>query len=274
MATAKKVTKVGGDNTTSPTPKPTSSPKTIDKGKAGQLRLFAVISWILALVAEAGAIYLLLTSDKANEASNWFTWLIVLIVADLIFVIVGSLLWKKANRFDPATRADKARFFIQNQLGVIMAAIAFLPLIILIFTNKDLSGNQKKLLGGIAVVAVLIAGFIGIDFDPPSLEEYANEASLVNQLTGGDTVYWTASGTRYHIYDDCRYINTDRTTEIFQGTVADAHELKNIEQLCSACETKARKAVGMEDKEYLETEDLNAEESGSILGKALDMIGN
>ncbi|HQI71472.1 MAG TPA: hypothetical protein PLT47_12020, partial [Bacteroidales bacterium] len=59
--------------------------------------------------------------------------------------IIGSLQWKKANRFDPASEKDKIRFFIQNQLGAIISIIAFLPLIILIFTNKNMTGSKKVL---------------------------------------------------------------------------------------------------------------------------------
>jgi Na+/proline symporter len=93
-------------------------------------------------------------------------WLIVLIVADLAFVIIGSLLWKKANRFDPASEKDKVKFFIQNQLGTIISIIAFLPLVILIFTNKNMDGKQKGIVGAIAVVAMLIAGITSYDFNP------------------------------------------------------------------------------------------------------------
>jgi hypothetical protein len=170
------------------------------------------------------------------------TWLIVLIVADLIFAVIGNLLWKKANRFDPASEKDKFRFFVQNQLGAIIAVIAFLPLVILIFTNKDMKGKQKGLVGAVAVVALLIAGFTGIDFNPPSQEEYAAQTEQVKELNNGvNYVYWTKSGRSYHLYSDCSYINQDRTVEIFEGTVAKARELKNITDLCDRCENRATK---------------------------------
>ena len=54
-------------------------------------------------------------------------------------------------------------------------------------------------------------------------------------------VYWTKSGTKYHIYVDCHAINRDATTEIFEGTVAKARELKNITELCKFCEARAEK---------------------------------
>lgn len=169
------------------------------------------------------------------------TWLIVLIVVDLIFAVVGSLLWKKANRFDPASEKDKVRFFIQNQLGAIIGILAFLPLVILIFTNKDLSGKQKGIVGTIAVIAMVVAGITGVDFNPPSVEQYTNQTNKVDSLTGADHVYWTKSGKSYHLYSDCPYINTKRTDEIFEGTVAKARELKNITDICDYCERRAIK---------------------------------
>jgi hypothetical protein len=179
------------------------------------------------------------------------TYLIILIVVSLIFAVAGSLLWKKANRFDPASEKDKARFFIQNQLGAIMAVIAFLPLVILIFTNKNLNGKQKGLVGSIAVVALLIAGVTGIDYNPPSQEQYLEQTEQVKSLNDGvNLVYWTKSGSSYHLFQDCSYINSDRTTEIFEGTVAQARELKNITDLCDRCRNRAEK----EGSEVMETE--------------------
>ena len=140
--TKKKLTRVGGGEASSasagnatapfvPTEKSTS--------KAITLRIIAAISWILAIGAEVVAILLL------RRPPIEMVWLIVLIAVDLVFAIVGSLLWKKANRFDPASQKEQFRFFIQNQLGAIISVIAFLPLVILIFTNKDMSGKQKGL---------------------------------------------------------------------------------------------------------------------------------
>lgn len=172
--------------------------------------------------------------------------IIALIVADLIFVIAGSLLWKKSNRFDPPSEKEKIKFFMQSQLGLIAAIIAFLPLVIFIFMNKNISGKQKGLIGGIAVAALLIAGVTGIDWNPPSVEQYAEQTSQVEELTGKNLVYWTKAGTRYHLYSDCWRINTKKTDEIFQGTVAQARELKNITELCSTCEERVRKEKGVD----------------------------
>jgi hypothetical protein len=205
------------------------------KAKAKQFRIFAILSWIVAIGLEVGAI-LMLKKVPINT-----TWLIALIVADLIFAVIGNLLWKKANRFDPASEKEPFRFFVQNQLGAIIAVIAFLPLVILIFTNKDLKGKQKGLVGAVGVIALLIAGFTGIDFNPPSVEEYAAQTAQVEQLTGQNHVFWTKSGTKYHLFSDCQHINTRKTNEIFEGTVAKARELKNISELCKTCEDRWKK---------------------------------
>jgi hypothetical protein len=235
--TKKKLTRVeGGETPSTGTAKETKPfiASEESKAKARNFRIFAIISWIVAIGLEVGAI-LMLKKVPINT-----TWLIVLIVADLIFAVIGSLLWKKSNRFDPASEKEKFKFFVQNQLGAIIAVIAFLPLVILIFTNKDLKGKQKGLVGAIAVVALLIAGVTGIDFNPPSQEQYTQQIDQVQSL-GAEHVYWTKSGTRYHLYQDCQHINTSKTDEIFQGSVPQARELKNITELCKTCEGRWKK---------------------------------
>ena len=248
MATDKKVIRVEGGEST-PTPQGTGKifvPTPESKGKATQLRLIACILWFLGICAEIGAILVLIKSSKPIGTSTW-VWMIVLIIIDLVLVIIGSQIWKRANRFDPASEKDKFKFFIQNQLGVIIAVIAFLPLVLLIFTNKDLSGKQKGILGGIVVIALLIAGVTSADFNPPSVEQYTNQTNRVEELTGGkNDVFWTKSGTKYHLYNDCSSINTKRTEQIYEGTVAQARELKNITELCKICEKRAEKEKGLD----------------------------
>jgi hypothetical protein len=238
--TKKKLTQVEGGESPSAAPgaKPfVAAPES--KAKARKFRLFSVLSWIVAIGLEVGAILML------KKVPIQTTWLIVLIVADLIFAVIGNLLWKKANRFDPASEKEKFRFFVQNQLGAIIAVIAFLPLVILILTSKDLKGKQKGLVGAVAVIALLIAGYTGIDFNPPSQEQYAAQTAQVEQLTGQNHVFWTKSGTKYHLFADCYHINTSKTDEIFEGPVAKARELKNITELCKTCEDRWKKEKGV-----------------------------
>jgi hypothetical protein len=116
------------------------------------------------------------------------------------------------------------RFFVQNQLGVIISIIAFLPLIILIFTNKNMDGKQKGIAGAIAIVLLLVAGYFGTTINPPSVEQYTAETQRVVELTGQNLVYWTKSGEVYHLCEDASAVNLEsEDNQIYQGTVADAH---------------------------------------------------
>jgi len=262
--TDKKVTRVGGGNSEPPSQQGNGGfrPSEENKGKAKQLRIFAVLSWVLALGAQAGAIYLLF------QPPVLMTWLIVLIVVDLAFAILGAQLWKKANRLDPPSEKNKFLFFMQSQLGLVAAIIAFLPLIIFIFTSKNVDKKQKGILGGVAILALVIAGISGVDFNPPSVEQYTEQTKYVEKLNNNQNiVFWTKDGTRYHLEAGCSYINTDKTDEIFEGTVAQARELKNITELCSLCERRALKdnQLNKEDLEReIESEMSSEEEDVSV----------
>jgi hypothetical protein len=142
------------------------------KSAAKRLRLYAALSWIVAIGTEVAGIVLLRQSkfDQGN-----LPLLIGLLVVIAIFAIAGSLMWKAANKHDPASKADSARFFFQNQLGAIITVIAFLPLIVLIFMDKDMDPKNKKIAGGIGVVLAAGATLIGIDFNPPSVEQYTQD---------------------------------------------------------------------------------------------------
>lgn len=58
------------------------------KGQARQLRLFAILAWVMAMAGQVFAILKLIHNET-------LTWLIVAIVAILILAILGSWLWKK-----------------------------------------------------------------------------------------------------------------------------------------------------------------------------------
>jgi len=142
------------------------------KSAATRLRLFAAISWIIAIGTEVAGV-VMLRQHKFDHGN--LPLLIGLLVVIAIFAIAGSLMWKAANKHDPASKADPARFFFQNQLGAIITVIAFLPLIVLIFMDKDMDPKNKKIAGGIGVVLAAAATFIGIDFNPPSVEQYTQD---------------------------------------------------------------------------------------------------
>src|SRR6187397_3239878 len=134
------------------------------KSAAKRLRIFAAISWIVAIGTEITGI-VLLRQHKFDQGN--LPLLIGILVVIAVFAIAGSLMWKAANKHDPASKADTARFFFQNQLGAIITIIAFLPLIALIFLDKDMDPKNKKIAGGVGVVLALIATAVGIDFKPP-----------------------------------------------------------------------------------------------------------
>ena len=142
------------------------------KSAATRLRIFAAIAWIVAIGGEVVGIVLLRQGrfDQGN-----LPLLIGILVGIAIFAIAGSLMWKAANKQDPARRSDPARFFFQNQLGAIITVIAFLPLIVLIFMDKDMDPKNKKIAGGIGIVLAAGATLIGIDYSPPSVEQYTKD---------------------------------------------------------------------------------------------------
>ena len=84
-------------------------------------------------------------------------------------------MWKAANKQDPASRADSARFFFQNQLGAIITVIAFLPLLVLIFMDKDMDPKNKKIAGGVGLVLAIVAALFGVSYHPPSVEQYTQD---------------------------------------------------------------------------------------------------
>lgn len=142
------------------------------KGAAKRLRIYGALCWLVAIGTEIAGI-VMLRQHKFDHGN--LALLIGLLVVIAVFAIAGSVLWKKANRHDPASKADGFRFFVQNQLGAIITVLAFLPLLVLIFLDKDMDPKNKKIAGGVGVVLALLATVIGIDFKPPSVEQYTED---------------------------------------------------------------------------------------------------
>jgi hypothetical protein len=204
--------------------------------------------------------------------------LIGLLVAIAVFAIAGSLMWKSANKHDPASKSEPFKFFVQNQLGAIITVLAFLPLIVLIFMDKDMDPKNKKIAGGIGAVLAVAATLIGVDFSPPSVEEYtqdmnkcaaeikanqpttdcspevaqqaqeiARDSKTVAEATNGqDVVYWIApeggakTSATPHVFHLCDAVSPLRGKTVNRGSVTAAYA-ENA--------TRITKQIAMEQKQ-------------------------
>ena len=207
------------------------------KGDAKKYRIGAIVCWILAIVMEVIAILRLTGKIDLFASMSIMAFLILFIVLDLVFFIPGSLLWKKANHVDPMSEKDKTKFWIWNNLGTILSVLAFLPIIIFVFTNKDLDGKQKGIVGAVAIVALLAAGITSYDFNPVSAEQLARaekevEAVGTKDEDGKYKVYWAEHSKKYHVDPDCPAFS--RSEKVYKGTVAQAYE-RNLTDPCRRC---------------------------------------
>ena len=196
-------------------------------GNATGLRVGAIILWVVALAFEILALLVVLGKINLNFIPTIWQ-LIIFLVLDLACVIIGSQLWKKANHIKPASEKNKFTFWLWNNMGVIVCVICFVPIIILMLTNKDLDKKTKVIAVVVAIIALLIGGVASYDFNPVSQEQLeAAEAAL-----GDETVYWAPFGKVYHTHEDCGALN--HTDTLTAGTV-DQAVAANRTRLCSFC---------------------------------------
>ena len=196
-------------------------------GSATGKRVGAVILWIIAIAFEVLGILVLFGKVNITFMPTLYA-LIAALVLDLIFLIIGSQLWKKANHIDPASEKNSFKFWLWNNMGVIVACFAFVPFIVLLLTNKDLDKKTKTIASAVAVVALAIGGLSSYDYNPVSSEQ--KEAAV--QALGETTVYWTQFGKVYHTHEDCGHLN--QTDELTYGTVKQAIAA-NRTRLCLTC---------------------------------------
>ncbi|NLM01147.1 MAG: hypothetical protein GX220_06820 [Treponema sp.] len=199
-------------------------------GNSAALRFGAIIFWILAIVAEVIGILILLGNIPTPEAYLLY-FLIGAIVIDLIFVIIGSQMWKKANHIKPASEKNPLAFWLYNNLGVIVSVIAFAPLLILILLNKDADKKTKTIAAIVAAVALAIAGVSSYDFNPVSQEDLARAEAYFQNTD----VFYTKNGKVYHSHADCGYLKNSK--EVFEAKVSKAFE-ENKTRLCKSCAKK------------------------------------
>ena len=222
------------------------------KGATGK-RVAAICFWILAVACELVAIMNLtgkwyLPEYFSGLPDNYLIYLIIFLVLDLIFLIIGSQFWKNANHIDPASEKNKVAFFLQNQMGLIMSIICFVPFIVMLLKNDKegtlkLSKKNKTIVLVVAIVALVLGGLLSVDWDPISSEE--KTAAIAAH--GTDTIYVTPYGHCYHYYDDCQSLT--RSTPILVNTMdgfgaAGMSEIEfaidhNYTKLCSFCAKRA-----------------------------------
>lgn len=189
------------------------------KGNALPLRIGAIALWVVGIVFEVLAI-LVMNSTLQLPQFPIMTWVIIFLVIDLAAVIAGSQLWKRANHINPASKENKLAYWVQTDLGVLIAVIAFAPIIILMLTNKNLDKKTKSICSIVAAVALVAAVGSGVDYHPTTQEDLDQAEAGAAVLSDDGLAYWTEFGKVYHFNPDCQYIKNSST--IYSGTVQDA----------------------------------------------------
>ncbi|MDR1790127.1 MAG: hypothetical protein LBR20_00405 [Propionibacteriaceae bacterium] len=253
MATKKKVVKSETQVTSNETVGADWKPTPEAKKKATTKRIIAGVLWALAIGLEAFCIFWVLKQFGddgepifgSTNGTGALILLIALIVVIGVLALVGSLQWKQANRLDPASRKNKARFFVQNQLGAIITVIAFVPLIVMIFLNKDMDAKQKGIAGGIGIVICLVVGLLSVDWDPVSTEDMSFDDAVVAALhdaptAAGIDVYWVKNGSVYHLCEDVSDVNRDSADGTISFGTIDQARAEGKARLTKKWESEAK----------------------------------
>ncbi len=198
-------------------------------GNAGGLRAGAIILWVVALVFEVLAFMVLIGKINLKFMPSLYQ-IIAFLVLDLICVIIGSQLWKKANHIKPASEKNKLKFWLWNNMGLIVCAVAFIPFVILALTNKEADKKTKAIATVVAVIALLIGGVASYDWNPVSEEQQQAAMEAIS-----DDVYWSPFGKVYHTHEDCSSLN--QSDSLTYGTVEQAIA-EGRTRLCSFCAKK------------------------------------
>ena len=127
----------------------------------------------------------------------------------------------------------------------------FLPIVLLMLTIAlsscgTLFSSDEIFKGGVILddaklseIKAEVFGEKGVDEDTnrnSANDMTENEPSNdINDSKEPETVYWTAGGSAWHIYEDCGYLK--RSKEIFSGSVNEARE-QGKEKVCSSCDKK------------------------------------
>ena len=232
----KTITKVDSAKATTPAEKPSTktaakaaTPVTAaDKSSAKTKRILAVVFWVLAIACEVLAVLVFIGKIDLKFISQ-MAQLIAFLVIDFILVVVGAQFWKQANHMDPVSEQNKVKFWLWNNMGVIVCCFAFIPfLIYVLFIDKNADPKMKKVAAIVAAVALVLGIGISYDWNPVSEEGKAQAESTL----GDTSVYWTQFGSVYHLDTECQHLN--RSSELFEGDVATAIETGKT-RLCKTC---------------------------------------
>ena len=195
-------------------------------GNATGLRVGAIVLWLAALAFEFLAWFVFIGKINLTFLPS-MAQLIAFLVLDLACVIIGSQLWKKANHIKPASEKNKLLFWLWNNMGVIVCAIAFVPFIILALTDQKADKKTKAIATVAAIIALLIGGVTSIDYNPVSQEQ---QQAAMEAIEG--KVLWAPFGKVYHIDETCQALNQSET--LTEGTVKEAIAA-NRTRLCAFC---------------------------------------
>ncbi len=226
-------------------------------GNATGLRVGAILLWLVALAFEVVAVLIFNKTINLTFMPQ-IAQIIIALVLDLICVIIGSTLWKKANHIKPASKKNPFLFWLWNNMGVIVSTLAFVPFVILALTNKEADKKTKTVATIVAAVALLIAGATSIEYNPISEEE---QQAAMTEIEGD--VFWAPSGKVYHMDEDCQAFTNSE--ELTVGTVEEAIAAGRT-RLCSFCakrhdvNTDGLLTDGNEDEAALEDETVDETE--------------
>ena len=214
-------------------------------GNATGLRIGAVALWLVALALEVVAV-LIFNGNITWTFMPTLTQIIIALVLDLVCVIIGSQLWKKANHIKPASEKNKLLFWLWNNMGLIVCAVAFIPFVIIALTNKEADKKTKAIATVVAVIALMIGGLASYDFNPVSEEQQQAAITAISE-----DVFWSPFGKVYHTHDDCQSLN--QTDTLTYGTVEQAIAA-NRTRLCAFCAKKDDISGVVTDKNVDEVE--------------------
>ena len=109
--------------------------------------------------------------------------------------------------------------------------------------------KSKGIVTAVAVVALLIGGFTGYDYNPVSSEQLAQAQKEVEAVSADGYVYWAPHSKKYHVDPNCPAFSNSET--VFRGTVAQAFE-KNLTDPCRRCIPELKEDDDDEDENEVE----------------------